>query len=98
VGSVELDISAYHERNLFIIAAAIFASPLPNHSHDLFFIADFHDRFSDKSFIITIVIANFNKTEIIMTTIFVNVSEIIHKDVLINFETVDLNFDDFLVL
>ena len=33
-----------------------------------------------------------------MTTIFVNVSEIIHKDVSINFETVDLNFDDFLVL
>ena len=81
MSSVKLEISAYHERNFGPIPAAIFSFPLPNHSHDLFFIADFHHLFVDNILIITANVLT--QTATIITTIFVNESEISHNVVLV---------------
>ena len=99
MGSVELDISAYHERNFSPCPAAIFSFPLPNHSHDLFFIADFHLLFVGNIMIIITTNALTQTVSIIIAPLLfiVNESEISHNVVLV-FGFVDYNFFDFLAL
>jgi hypothetical protein len=99
VSSVKLEISAYHERNFVPFPAAIFSFPLPNHSHDLFFIADFHHLFVGNIFIIIRTNCFTQTVSIIIAPIgfIVNESEISHNVVLV-FGFVDLNFYDVLAL